>query len=619
MKIVSNSIRTALSNPTTQRKGKIVVNRNGVDTEYQVYNVEYYADCYDEGNVIGNAIATELKFDMNYVSKFDTFKFYDGIYTGNEYEYIDMGTFNVLDQKDDDEFVTSVTAYDNLIKFNKDYVDSIEYPCSLYELLENICLQAEITLNNETIPNGSFEVENNQFMNGENLKTVLKNICGISGTFATIKNDGLTLQLKNETTESIDKSYHEPTVWKRRTYGINQVIIGDSQIDGEYVIMQDDEDIELNGVHKLEIKGNYFAYNQDKRQALLEELYNQVHLFGYMPYEQKGEWLPYLEIGDTITIDETETIVLRMQGKTPNAVESEMSAPAIIDSAIDYVDNTDDINNKLMNTQIIVDKHEGTITSITKTQEEIQNDLRENYYTVEQTNELVQTSSTGLTNTFSEAGGNNIFRNTGLWFKENNGNYEFWDGEATRITEDKAISRIGIMLANGNFVQEQEVANGNYTISFTYKKIAEIIGFSVIINDIQYDLDALEDTLFEQTIEVSSQHINVKFVCDTDDGVEIYDLMVNAGTVKLAYSQNQNETTTDTVNISKGITITSTDTDTTFKANADGIRTLDPSGNVLTNFTDKGMSTKEMTVENQATICRTLIQDINEQTWFTRL
>ena len=75
----------------------------------------------------------------------------------------------------------------------------------------------------------------------------------------------------------------------------------------------------------------------------------------------------------------------------------------------------------------------------------------------------------------------------------------------------------------------------------------------------------------------------------------------------------------DTVNISKGITITSSDTDTTFKANADGIRTLDNSGNELTVFTDRGTRTKEMIVENQATICNTLIQDINNQTWFTRL
>ena len=59
-----------------------------------------------------------------------------------------------------------------------------------------------------------------------------------------------------------------------------------------------------------------------------------------------------------------------------------------------------------------------------------------------------------------------------------------------------------------------------------------------------------------------------------DDSVEVYDLMCNAGSVRLAYSQNQNETTTDTVNISKGITITSSNMETIFKANANGIKIL---------------------------------------------
>ena len=95
--------------------------------------------------------------------------------------------------------------------------------------------------------------------------------------------------------------------------------------------------------------------------------------------------------------------------------------------------------------------------------------------------------------------------------------------------------------------------------------------------------------------------------------------MVNAGSVKLAYSQNQNETTTDTVNISKGITITSSDSYTTFKANSDGIRTLDNNGNELAKFTDKGMTTKEMVVREKAQIVELLFQKVGDQIWISKL
>ena len=369
MKTVTQEVKNAFKQPTTKRKGVIVVNNQ----YYDIYNVEYNADCYDEGKVIGNAIASQLDFDIPYMSKFDTFQYYDCIWVGNGYEYIDYGTFTVFDEKDQDEFNKHITAFDNLIKFNKVFENTGGYPKTLYNELLNICNQAGVTLGNNTIPNGSFSVVNNQFTNGENLKTVLKQICAISGTYAIIKNNVLYLQLKNITTESINKSQHEPVDWKRRSYGINQVIIGDSQIEGEYVIKQDDADIALNGVHKLEIKDNLFAYTQAKRNALINELYNQVHGFGYIPYETKGEWLSYLEIGDTITIDGTETILLRVNAKSPNALETTMSAPAIIDSSIEYVDNTDDVNNRLKLTERTVDKQNQVITDVVSTVDE-QND-----------------------------------------------------------------------------------------------------------------------------------------------------------------------------------------------------------------------------------------------------
>ena len=352
MKTVSNSIKAALGNYTTQRKGRILVNGE----YYDVYNVEYYADCYDEGTVIGSTIATELKFDIPYIEKFDTFKYYDGIWTGTSYEYVDMGTFEVFDENNENQFTKKITAYDNLIKFNKEFNSNISYPLTLYGLLSILCSQAGVQLANQSIPNGNFSVVDNQFEEGVNLKTILKDICTISGTFATIKNDRLNLLLRNQTNVVLTKDQHTPVTWKRRSYGINQVIIGDSQIEGEYVIRQDDEDIAINGVHKLVINDNPFAYNQNKRQQLIEDLYNQVHGFGYLPYEMKSEWLNYLELGDTINIEGNDTIVLRVHGYSPSALKSEMQAPAIIDNAIDYIDNTSDVENRLKLTERSVDK-----------------------------------------------------------------------------------------------------------------------------------------------------------------------------------------------------------------------------------------------------------------------
>ena len=374
MKIVSDNLKNALDKPTTQRKGRILVG----DNYYDVYNVEYYADCYDDGNVIGNAIASQLDFDLPYMPRFNTFQYFDGVWTGNEYEYVDFGTFNVFDEKDQDEFNKHITAFDNLIKFNAPFIAKEDYPKTLYEELVNICEQAGVELENTSITNGSFILENNQFVGGENLKTVLKAICGISGNYAIIKDDILKLQLKNDTDIIISKSQHKPMTWKRKSYGFNQLIIGMKDVEGEYSIRQDLEDIEKNGVHKLVINDNPFAYTPEKREELIDELFAQIKGFGYVPHELEGEWLNYVEVGDVVTIEGIETMVLRINGKSPNSVESLMSAPAIIDSAVDYVDNTADLNNILRNYRIVIDRHEGTITQIASETSTINNKLNEN-------------------------------------------------------------------------------------------------------------------------------------------------------------------------------------------------------------------------------------------------
>ena len=185
-----------------------------------------------------------------------------------------------------------------------------------------------------------------------------------------------------------------------------------------------------------------------------------------------------------------------------------------------------------------------------------------------------------------------------------------------------------MLLQNGSLIQEQEVSNGNYSISFYYQKLNELANASVVINDVEYPLDSLSIKQFytgekdnetneyiTQPIVVNTGHLKIEFKCDTNNAVEIYDLMANKGTVKLAYSQNENETTTDTVNISKGITITSSNIDVIFKANADGIRIYTMSGTLKTYFTDKGLTTKEAIIEDEAQIVGILRQKVGDQIW----
>lgn len=451
---------------------------------------------------------------------------------------------------------------------------------------------------------------------------------------------------------------------KRDTHPITIVQLGMSQVQGVSVEARWEAGVTQYGEHYLILNDNPFAYTMEKRQELVGNILDQVKGLGYSSFESKFAFKPYLEIGDKIKFrnkagELVDSIVLKIDTDYENIT---LSAPSIADATVDYsVIDTERIARRA---EIIANQASGQVTIISNQVGEIGQTVDSNYqqmtenfnnyYTIEQTNQMLIDAETGVTNTFSEAGGNNIFRNTGLWFEETKdintytfpssetypssntftgamAVYEYWKGYAKKISDDNAMNNSAILMQKGSFSQEQPVPNGNYSISFNYQLLNPLATAKVKINDVEYNLDSLsvkqfctgeQDTngnYITQPLIVSSKNIRIEFTCSIDDGLKIYDLMCNKGNVKLAYSQNENETTTDTVNISKGITITSTNMETIFKANANGIRILTLTGNVIAYFTDKGLSTKEIIVEEEAQIVKTLWQEVGDQTWITRM
>lgn len=284
--------------------------------------------------------------------------------------------------------------------------------------------------------------------------------------------------------------------------------------------------------------------------------------------------------------------------------------------------------------KITSDQINSTVSS-TKTElkndlNDLNNNLNNNFYQKTQVEQLILDSSNGLTNTFSEAGGNNILRNTNFSAKEvlEEGQiYEYWYGNALRNVNSYSANSYSIILQNNSFYQEQTLANGNYTLSFFYKKTNPLAKVYVKINDNQYELDSTDFSLFQtgtkdenesyiiEPIVITDNHVKVEFICDINNACEVYDIMLNAGKVKLAYSQNQNETITDTVNIGRGISIKSSASDTEFVANNEAMGFKNNSGKFTTEFNSKGMSTNEAVIKDEAEIVGILRQKVGDQIW----
>lgn len=585
---------------------------------------------------LDNFISKELTLILHNVDLttiVDKVKISLGTMVNGAYEDVPLGIFNIQDTPTTDKNKITIKLRDNAVLFDFGYnakplIDENGGTATKLQLLQDMCSKAGVVCNITEFLDSETTV--GIYDNTITARTYISYIAEQAGAIATINRDGelVFIYLKDLITKRIPLSIVEKyTVGEK--FKISRVVFEDAVRNfgsGEETA----DTLFINA-------GNPYISNEIQITNILNLVLDfEIDSLTTGKILGNPSIDPYdiIEIYDDYVME--ETVIARTLA----------NHSLTYNGAITTNFNTEiGIEEKKENVSI---KGEGTFKKWAKTEidnvnaeikitsgnlESFKSDVSDNYYNKGKVEELILNAENGLTNTFSEAGGNNILRNTGLWF-ENTGEeaqenpYEFWQGKAKQSKNNKSSNGNSIILQSGKFIQDQEVSNGKYSVSFYYQKLLPLATATVTINGNTYDLDSETLTQFytgkidnetgayiTMPVEVNANHITITFETDTNDSVELYDLMCNKGEVKLAYSQNQNETTTDTVNISKGITITSSVKEVKFKANADGIRTLDRNNNVLTEFTDKGMTTNEATIKNEATIVGILRQRVEDQIW----
>ena len=304
-----------------------------------------------------------------------------------------------------------------------------------------------------------------------------------------------------------------------------------------------------------------------------------------------------------------------------------------IEEGIDEITTTIEENKYFVNEdgeqQLISESMSEVVQSVDGLEvaiEEFDTNLGENYYTKENIDNLLIDSETGITNTLTSIGGYNLIRNSALLFPDENG-FEYWEGNLEKGDEDESETGTSLLIQNQKASQTIYTLAGEYYLSFKYKKLIELSTLSIFVNEEEHQLlladteiPINEEREFRLLINIDSPNIALEFSSSTNNGVEVYDLMLNKGTVKALYSQHQNEITTNTVKIGKGVLVESNLTNTITKIDADGQRTLNKTtGEVVNRNTDTGTLTKTLTVEKESTLGILFLQQIGEETWITGL
>lgn len=313
-----------------------------------------------------------------------------------------MGNFIIQDiEPNDTTNINRVTAMDYMLKTNTEYITELNYnsnKITVLEVLQEICTKLGLELATTEFANSNFIVDSNQFEEGSLYRQVIQAIAQISGTFAKIKSDNklylitpkltsgilvkdvdvmtveelnlLPITILSECKNQLTSSNYKELVVKRNTHPINLVSLGMSDVEGENIVLRDKESIDKDGENSLVINDNPFAYTEEKRKQLITAIYDVVKGFEYTAFEIQGQSKPYLETGDEVVVIDKEgnlysSFLFRFNFKSPNGLESEMSAPSLTKATVNY-QNIPDALEIAKRTEIVVNKQKQTITQLVK-------------------------------------------------------------------------------------------------------------------------------------------------------------------------------------------------------------------------------------------------------------
>ena len=381
----TNFINECKNRSYANRLGKIIIDgiTSPITNSDNLQSFEIDSGCYVDGNIIGSVYAKCLK--ANFIAEQNNLtdkpiQAQIGVkYTDLSNEYINMGKYKVEHPNNEiTANMSQITAYSDLYtNLDSKYICNIDYSTgdkTLSDLYVDVCNQLGLTPVTTTFINSTISITANPFTNGEKNRTVLQTIAKISCSFIDIDNDTNKIDLcwlsSSKTPDyTFYKNDYSSVEGGQVVCGpINCLIIKNSQVDDENVTIKDDESIKANGEHSITISEDYILHNADLRQQAITDIWNRIKGMKYVDCKLTTYYgKPFLKLGDYIRIytSETEyfdTYVLKHNFTYDGSFASIIESPVLTEQEIKTKQNIS-LREVLRNTQIIVDKQLGKITS----------------------------------------------------------------------------------------------------------------------------------------------------------------------------------------------------------------------------------------------------------------
>lgn len=340
-----------------------------------------------------------------------------------------LGLFIVNNPTDDNvKDNTSFKAVDYTKYFETPYTNRLTYPTTAFALAYDVCRQSKTSLGNsilrlitkdngkpvytrdtetgvlnfvenpnfdsttqyftadECFTNQDFIIPNNQFVNNETCRDVMKAIGMLAYSWVRIGWDNrcyldfeVNTEIENNNIITNDDYYDLTT--KNDYFGeVNKVIIGMKDVDGENTTLVDSDS---NTTENFEITlwDNPLTYNQELREKAIVKA-NKLFGLKYKPVEMTTVGHPWL-IGNELlsVVDMEDNVILTYpfdrtisySGHIKTKIKSQ--AMSKTDTKYAYEGRLNNLSKSVKNTQIIVDKANQRIDAVVQTQEDLSDTL----------------------------------------------------------------------------------------------------------------------------------------------------------------------------------------------------------------------------------------------------
>ena len=247
-------------------------------------------DEFSFGSVISRMV--KLKIHKNALTK-ENYNIVR-ITTGIQGEEIPYGEFTIDDKKEVDNNSVEFELIDYIPKLNFDYNTKVTFPATLYEIAEDICLQAGLELGSASFLNQDTEIY--VWDNTVTAREYISYIAEQSGTFACIGRDGkLYFRKIGEDIVELNKRFLKNMKWGD-LFKISRIAYEDGVQDFKQGTTENST-VWIN-------QDNMYINKQEQ----INEIYNYYKDFECYSFEGSSIIDPAIDVGDVIIIDEKSVI-----------------------------------------------------------------------------------------------------------------------------------------------------------------------------------------------------------------------------------------------------------------------------------------------------------------------